>query len=361
MSYKTYKYEGLKKLCNAVFEKFGFNKNDSENITDVLLLSDLFGIESHGIQRLVKYYKEIKSGLVKVNSKIKIVKETPISAVIDAGESIGQIVGKKAMDIAIEKAKNTGMGIVLVNNSNHYGIAGYYARMAEREGLLGISMTNSPAITVPTFGKEAMMGSNPIAISMPASPYPFLMDMSTSVVTRGKIEVYNKRNEKLPAGWAINSEGEDTSDAKEVLYDIANKKGGGIVPLGGSEEISGGHKGYGFALTVELFTAILSGGLTANYVHTNGVSGTCHSFIAIDYGIFGDKKIIEKNFSEYLDEIRESKKANGKHRIYIHGEKEMEAYENKIRNGIPVNDNTLKEIDEICEYFDLKIDDYIIQ
>lgn len=356
MGYKSYRYEGLKKLCNTVFEKFGFNKEDSEYITDVLLLADLFGIESHGIQRLSLYYKLIKSGMVEINSEIKIIKETPISAVIDARQSIGQIAGRKAMNMAIEKAKNVGIGIVVVNNSNHYGIAGYYARMAEKEGLLGISMTNSGAITVPTFGKEAMMGSNPIAISMPARPYPFLMDMSTSIITMGKVEVYNKKNQELPIGWTINSAGEDTSNAKEVLYNLSNKKGGGIVPLGGSKEITGGHKGYGFALTVELFTGILSGGLTGNYVHTQGISGTCHSFIAIDYGIFGDKKAIEKNFSEYLNEIRASEKAEGKQRIYIHGEKEIESYEDKIRNGIPVNDNTLKEIDEICKYFDIKLE-----
>ncbi|SMC16054.1 malate dehydrogenase (NAD) [Clostridium acidisoli DSM 12555] len=359
MVYKKYRYENLKKLCNVVFEKFGFDEEDSETITDVLLLSDLFGIESHGIQRLSKYYKEIKNGLIKVNSKIKVIKETQISTVIDANESIGQIVSKKAMNMAIEKAKSSGIGIVLVNNSNHYGIAGYYAKMAEKEGLLGISMTNSPAITVPIFGREAMMGSNPIAIAMPATPHSFLMDMSTSVVTRGKIEVYNKRNEKLPVGWTLDSKGEDAFSAQEVLYNIANKKGGGIVPLGGAKEMLGGHKGYGFALAVELFTAILSGGLTANYVHVGGVSGTCHSFIAVDYGIFGDKKIVENNFSKYLQEIRQSKKAQGAHRIYIHGEKEAEAYNDRIKNGIPMNDNTLKEIEEICKNFKLDIKDYI--
>ena len=359
MDYIKYKYEDLTKLCNVVFQKFGYNEKDSETITEVLLLSDLFGIESHGIQRLAKYYKEIKSGLIKVNSKIEIIKETPISAVIDAHESIGQIVSKKAMNMAIKKAKESGIGIVLVNNSNHYGIAGYYARMAEKEGLLGISMTNSPAITVPTFGIEAMMGSNPIAVSMPATPYPFLMDMSTSVVTRGKVEVYNKRNEELPLGWTLDAKGEDTSNPKEVLNNIANKIGGGIVPLGGSNETFGGHKGYGFALVVELFTAILSKGLTANYVHVNGISGTCQSFIAVDYGIFGDKQETEKNFSKYLNEIRQSKAKQGEHRIYTHGEKESEAYKERIKNGIPMNDNTLKEIDEICKYFNLEMKDYI--
>ena len=359
MGYIKYKYEDLTRLCNVVFQKFGYSEEDSKVITDVLLLSDLFGIESHGIQRLAKYYKEIKNGLIKVNTEIKIIKETQISAVIDAKGSIGQIVSKKAMNMAIEKAKKTGIGIVLVNNSNHYGIAGYYARMAEKEGLLGISMTNSPAITVPTFGIEAMMGSNPIAISIPASPYPLLVDMSTSVVTRGKIEVYNKRDEELPIGWAVNSEGEDTRNPKEVLNNISNKIGGGIVPLGGSNETLGGHKGYGFALIVELFTAILSGGLTANYVHVNGVSGTCHSFIAVDYGIFGDKLETEKNLSTYLNEIRSSKIKHGEHRIYTHGEKESEAYNDKIKNGIPMNDNTLSEIDEICKYFNLNMNDYI--
>ena len=361
MSYTKVKYEDIKKLCNLVFEKFGFNQEDSETISSVLLLSDLYGIESHGIQRLVKYYSEIKSGLININSKMKIVKETAISATIDGMAGMGQLIGKKAMNLAIKKAKTSGMGMVVVRNSNHYGIAGYYAKMAEEEGLLGISMTNSPAVIVPTFGKDAMLGTNPIAISFPAKPYPFLMDMATSVVTRGKIELYNKRHEPLPIGLAINSDGEDTTNPLDLLDNVRKNLGGGLVPLGGSKESTGGHKGYGLALAVEMFTAILSGGFTGNNVkldRKNG-SGTCHFFFAMDYGILGDKKSIEESFSEYLNELRNSKKAKGATRIYTHGEKEVESYKDKMENGIPVNDTTLKEIYDICDYFNIKASDYV--
>ncbi|MBV4417895.1 Ldh family oxidoreductase [Clostridium tyrobutyricum] len=361
MTYTKVKYEELKKMCDLVFEKFGFQLEDSETITEVLLLSDLFGIESHGIQRLVKYYTEIKSGLINVKSEPKIVKKTPVSVTLDGQAGMGQLIAKKAMNMAIEKAKTSGIGMVTVRNSNHYGIAGYYARMAEQKGLMGISMTNSPAVIVPTFGKEAMLGTNPIAIAMPAEPYPFLMDMATSVVTRGKVEVYNKRQEPLPKGWALNANGEDTTDPKDILYNVPRHLGGGIVPLGGSGELTGGHKGYGFALAVEMFTAILSGGLTGNYVHLDGKggSGTCHYFCAVDYGIFGDKKSIEDGFSKYLDELRNSNKAKGAVKIYTHGQKEVEAYNDKMKNGIPMNDSTLKEIYDICKYFDIDPKRYI--
>jgi LDH2 family malate/lactate/ureidoglycolate dehydrogenase len=363
MTYSKVKYDGLKKLCHIVFEKFGFSQKDSKTITDVLLLSDLFGIESHGIQRLVKYYSEIKQGLIIVDSIPKIVEETPVSAVIDGQAGMGQLTGRKAMSLAIQKAKASGIGMVSVRNSNHYGIAGYYAKMAEEAGLMGISMTNSPAVIVPTFGKDAMLGTNPIAISMPAEPYPFLMDMATSVVTRGKIEVYNKKKEPLPLGLALNKDGEDTTDPHDILYNVPKKLGGGLLPLGGSKELTGGHKGYGFALAVEIFTAVLSGGLTGNYVHLDGAggSGTCHFLCAVDYGIFGDKKSIENRLSKYLDELRNSRKAKGAVRIYTHGEKEVESYNDKIKNGIPINDATLHEIDDICHFFHINSNDYIIK
>ena len=151
-----------------------------------MLTSDVYGIDSHGIQRLVRYHKSIEQGLININANPEIICETPVSAVIDGQNGMGQLIGYKAMMIAVEKAKKTGMAIVSVRNSNHYGIAGYYANMASGEGLIGISMTNSKAIMVPTFGKKAMLGSNPIAVSMPAEPYNFFFDSSTTVVTRGK-------------------------------------------------------------------------------------------------------------------------------------------------------------------------------
>ena len=197
-NYINYSYEKLKKFCTDAFGKFGFSPEECDIIVDVLLTSDLYGIESHGMQRLVRYHKGIEKGLIKVDAKPEIVFETPVSAVIEGNDGMGQLLGYKAMNIAIEKAKKVGMAIVTVRNSNHYGIAGYYAKMACKEGLIGMSMTNSEAIMVPTFGRLAMLGSNPIAVAMPAEPYDFFFDASTTVVTRGKLEIYNKLEKPLP-------------------------------------------------------------------------------------------------------------------------------------------------------------------
>ena len=245
MAYINYSRELLDRFCMEAFQKFGFTEQESRIISDVLLMSDDFGIESHGMQRLVRYHKGIESGLIHVDAKPEVVFETPVSAVIDGHSGMGQLLGHYAMELAIEKAKKSGVGIVSVRNSNHYGIAGYYARMAMDQGLIGFSCTNSEAIMVPTFGKKAMLGSNPIACSAPAEPYPFFFDASTTVVTRGKLEMYNKMNKPIPTGWAVNKEGQSSNSASEVLGNIKAHEGGGIVPLGGDTEQLGGHKGYG--------------------------------------------------------------------------------------------------------------------
>lgn len=182
-------------------------ESEARIISDVLLLSDLYGIESHGMQRLVRYHKGIEKGMIDVHAKPEIVHETPVSAVIDAHDAMGQLVSHQAMELAIEKAKKTGMAIVSVRNSNHFGIAGYYAKMACDQGLVGMAMTNSEAIMVPTYARMAMIGSNPIALAVPAEPYPFFFDASTTVVTRGKLEVYNKMGKPLPEGWALDKDG----------------------------------------------------------------------------------------------------------------------------------------------------------
>ena len=241
--YIKYSYEQLKTFCEDCFCHFGFTPDESGIITDVLLMSDLFGIESHGMQRLARYHKGIEKGLIKVDAKPEIVFETPVSAVIDGHDGMGQLISHKAMEIAIEKAKKVGMAVVTVRNSNHFGIAGYYAKMACDAGLLGMAMTNSEAIMVPTFGRKAMLGSNPIAVAMPAEPYDFFFDASTTVVTRGKLEIYNKLGKPLPQGWALDKDGKGTTDAADVLKNIVAKKGGGIMPLGGETEQTGSHKG----------------------------------------------------------------------------------------------------------------------
>ena len=342
-----------------MFSKFGFTDEESQIITDVLLMSDMFGIESHGVQRMVLYYKTIKNGRIHMDSRREIIHETPISAVIDNHFGVGQLVGHFAMSKAIEKAKTNGIGLVSVRNSNHYGIAGYYAKMACDEGLIGISTTNSEAIMVPTYGRMAMLGSNPIAIAMPAQPYDFFFDASTTVVTRGKVEVYNKKGEELPLGWTLNSAGQPSTDAADILQNINEKKGGGILPLGGSVEKFGGHKGYGYGMIAEIFASILSQGLTSNHTHIGATGGTCHSFIAINPNLFGDPAAIKSHLSTFLEELRESPKAEGQTRIYTHGEKEVEAYALRQKEGIPVNENTLREMKDICAEFEIDMESFL--
>lgn len=352
-SYIRYTYEQLKTFCEDCFVKFGFTQDESEIITDVLLLSDLYGIESHGMQRLARYHKGIEKGLIKVEAKPEVVFETPVSAVIEGHDGMGQLISHKAMNIAIEKAKKSGIAVVTVRNSNHFGIAGYYAKMACDEGLLGMAFTNSEAIMVPTFGRLAMLGSNPIAVAMPAEPYDFFFDASTTVVTRGKLEIYNKLGKPLPEGWALNAQGKASTDAKDVLQNIVAKNGGGIMPLGGNTEQLGSHKGYGYGMLCEIFTSIISIGLTSNHTHVGGKGGTCHGFIAMDPNIFGDAAAIKEHLSTFLQELRESPKSEGETRIYTHGEKEVFAKEDRLKNGIDVNINTVAEMFEMCRFVGL--------
>ena len=344
MAYQYWSYDILHRFCMDAFQKFGFTEKEADIIQDVLLTSDLYGIESHGMQRMVRYHKCIEKGMIKIDAKPEVVFETPISAVIDAHDAMGQLVSHQAMEMAIAKAKVSGVGIVSVRNSNHYGIAGYYAKMACKEGLMGFCCTNSEAIMVPTFARMAMLGSNPIACAVPAEPYDFFFDSSTTVVTRGKLEMYNKMEKPLPEGWALNKDGHPSTDAPDVLANIVAKNGGGIMPLGGNTEQLGSHKGYGYGMLCEIFSSILSMGATSNYCMTGGKGQICHGFMAINPAYFGDPAAIKEHFSKYLQELRESPKADGQERIYTHGEKEAES-EARIRaEGVPVNVKTLDEM-----------------
>ena len=351
MQYHHVNYEKLVRFCVESFKGYGFNEAQAQQITDVLLEADLSGIESHGVQRMIRYHKEITSGLVKIDAKPEVVFETPLSAVIEGNDCMGQTLSVDAMNLAIEKAKKSGFGMVTVRNSNHYGIAGYYTKLAAEQGLIGMCMTNTEAIMVPTFGRQAMLGTNPIAFAMPAEPTIYSFDAATTVVPRGKLEVYVKRGNGLPLGWALDENGHDSDEADRVLKNIIAKTGGGILPLGGSGEMTSGYKGYGFAMLCEIATAILSGGTTSNYIYkTPGRANIAHCFIALDHGMFGDKKEIEANFSKFLQEVRDSAKAEGQDRIFIHGEKEAEAKERVLREGVYLNDKTYEEMKMIGEY-----------
>lgn len=346
--------EKLNAFCQDAFEGFGFSPEEAGIIKDVLMMSDMYGIQSHGMQRVVRYHKGIEKGLIDINAKPEVVFETPVSAVVEGHDAMGQLVGHFAMELAIKKAKETGVGIVSARNSNHYGIAGYYANLALKEGLIGFSCTNSEAIMVPTFARKAMLGSNPIAFTMPAEPYNFFFDASTTVVTRGKLEMYNKLGKELPNGWALNKDGKASQNASEVLGNISDHVGGGIMPLGGNTEQLGSHKGYGYGMLCEIFASIFSQGGTSNKCMTGGRSNICHGFMAINPAIFGNPDEVKKHFSTFLQELREAPKAEGAERIYTHGEKEAEAIEVCRKEGVPVIDKTVAELFDVCEL--LKLD-----
>ena len=346
--------EKLNAFCQDAFEGFGFSPEEAGIIKDVLMMSDMYGIQSHGMQRVVRYHKGIEKGLIDINAKPEVVFETPVSAVVEGHDAMGQLVGHYAMELAIKKAKETGVGIVSARNSNHYGIAGYYANLALKEGLIGFSCTNSEAIMVPTFARKAMLGSNPIAFTMPAEPYNFFFDASTTVVTRGKLEMYNKLGKELPNGWALNKDGKASQNASEVLGNISDHVGGGIMPLGGNTEQLGSHKGYGYGMLCEIFASIFSQGGTSNKCMTGGRSNICHGFMAINPAIFGNPEEVKKHFSTFLQELREAPKAEGAERIYTHGEKEAEAIEVCRKEGIPVIDKTVAELFDVCNL--LKLD-----
>lgn len=357
-----YSIDVLERFCRDAFEKFGFTKEEAMQITDVLLLADLYGIQSHGTQRLVRYHKSIARGSVIVDAKPEIVFETPVSAVIDGHSGMGQLISVFAMNKAIEKAKQTGMAFVTVRNSNHYGIAGYYTKMACDRGLIGICTTNSESIMVHTGSKQAILGSNPIAFAMPAEPYPFWFDAATTVVPKGKLEVYYKADKPLNDGWAIDDSGKVCSDAKNVLDCIDGKRGaGGILPVGGASEESGSHKGYGFSMICELLCSITSGGATSNHhVRANGVgAGTCHAFIVIDPKIFGDAQAIREHLSVFLQELRDAARVDESTPIYTHGEKEAHALQKHRQEGIEVDVSTVSEMINICKYLNMDSVEYL--
>ena len=338
----------LRACMERIFEKEGFSSEDARAIADVLMQADLFGIESHGAQRLMYYHRNIRSGSVNVSAKPVVLRETPVSALIDGHFGMGTLVAQFAMRMAIEKAKQSGVGMAVVRNSSHYGIAGYYTLMAEREGLAAFSMTNTGPIMVPTFGREMMLGTNPMAFCMPADPVPFWFDASTTVVTLGKVEVCQKRGRPMPQGWTIGPDGAPCTDAPRMNASILAGERGGILPLGGEGETHGGHKGYGLGIMVEALTGVLAQGMTSPQMCGAHGDHTCHFLLAFDPAMFGDPADIRARMSAYLAALRASEKMPGCARIYTPGEKAFEAMARRLREGVPVEENTLAEVRQIA-------------
>ena len=359
--YSTIPFAAAESFARAVFRAHGYGADDAAAIADVILRADLYGIESHGIQRLMRYHRALAvTKTARADAVPEVVRETPVSAVVDAHDALGQLAGIRAMRLAIDKAKSSGIGMVAVRCSNHYGIAGYYARMAVEEDMLGLSTTDSEPILVPTFAKQAMLGSDPIAVGMPADPTPFLFDAATTVVPRGKLEVYAKRGEPIPPGWAIDENGDVCADPRRVIDAILGRRGGGILPLGGAGETMSGHKGYGFALVAELLASGFSGGPFSNHKKDDPArANTTHFFLALDYGLFGDKSEIRARFSAFLRELRETPPAPGCRRVFVHGDKELENEVRRRVEGIPANDKTLAELRAVADALALPQPDWL--
>jgi LDH2 family malate/lactate/ureidoglycolate dehydrogenase len=316
----------------------------------VLLESDKRGIESHGVNRFKPIYLDrIKAGIQNPVTKITVVKETETTAVLDAGDGMGQVAGYRAMSMAIEKAKRYGMGGVAVQNSCHYGIAGYYTSMATRAGCVGITGTNARPSVAPTFGVENMMGTNPLTIGLPTDePFDFNLDCATSIVQRGRIEYYSRIGKDTPAGMVIGRDGQPQTDSVKILKDL-NTGGAALAPLGGIGEELAGYKGYGYAAAVEILSAAFTGGPFMKALSGIGKSGEKipfhlgHFFFAIDTGHFMGEVTFRKTAGDICRALRASAKAPGCDRIYTAGEKEFDCRIAR-KNGVPINDAVQKEL-----------------
>lgn len=368
--YKRYNYQKLFALAAEMMHRYGYSREDAEKIADVILTSDRYGVESHGVNRLTLYPYGIDIGRIRVDAKPEVVEDNKTMAVIDAHDADGHLAGFMGMELAIEKAKRNGVGMVSVRNSNHYGIAGYYSRMAAKEGLMGVSMTNAEATVVPTYAREPMVGTNPIAITIPCEPHPFHMDFATSIMTCGKMEVYAKTGHTLQPGMLVDEQGVTSLDPNKFLEIRENKTNpnykektrGGIMPMGGEGMLFGGHKGFGFAMLVDIMCSIMSHGNVSKDVRVTKDQEKCtHFFAAIDYSLFGDKAETDRRLAAYLQSMRQAEPALGQERVYVHGDKEVESERDVLARGVAVNAATYAEIRKYCQKLGIDITAYMIE
>jgi len=343
-------FDVLENFMADVFEGLGCAKADARVCAQVLIEADKRGIDSHGIGRMKSiYYDRIKEGIQFPKAEFEIVKEGPTTAVIDGHDGMGHAISKRAMRMAIDKAKKYGLGMTVVRNSTHYGIAGYYATMATEEGLIGITGTNARPSVAPTFGVENMLGTNPLTFGIPTDEdFPFVLDCATSLSQRGKIEVYDRLGKDLPAGWVIDENGQTRTDTHKILSDLV-KGSAALTPLGGIGEETAGHKGYGYCTVVEILSSALQQGSFLKMLlgFENGRKTPYHLghfFMAIDISAFTELENFKKTSGDILRALRKSKKAPGQQRIYTAGEKEYLAFLERKETGVPLTPETQKEI-----------------
>lgn len=354
MSKLIYRAEDLKAYSIRFFVKHGVPEADARIAAEILVSADMRGVDSHGVIRLDTYYgTRLRAGLIDPLTPLSVLRETPTTLSLDAGTGLGMVAGYNAMTRCIEKAATSGMAMVTVRNSNHFGIAGYYAMMALPQDMIGIAFTNSQPLVAPTYGRTAVLGTNPIAVAVPAGHNrPYVLDMATSIVPIGRVTVYSKANKQIPEGWGIDKTGQITTDPNAVL------KGGALLALGGSD-IMRGYKGYGLSLLVDIFSGVLSGAATGEDVAHPGQNKPAdvgHFFGAVRVDFFRDIQDFKHDMDKLLDELKNAPKAAGQERIYIHGEKEFELAERYSKEGVPVMDEVVKGLKEVGDQVGVPFD-----
>jgi L-2-hydroxycarboxylate dehydrogenase (NAD+) len=352
---QSFTYEQLLHFSENIFLKMGCSKIDAAIASKTLLSADLRGVDSHGVARLTGYVRLWDAKRVNATPELKIIHETPSTAVVDGGSGLGLVVAPYAMQVAINKAKNAGTGWVSVQNSNHFGIAGCHAMMALPHDMIGIAMTNASALVAPTFSKERLLGTNPIAVAIPAGIEPaFVADFATTTAANGKLEMLQRKNENAPNGWVQTKTGEPSNDANEL------KQGGALLPLGGDKE-HGSHKGYMLGSIVDIFSAILSGANYGPWVPPfpayvpmpEGMpsKGIGHFFGAMRIDAFRPAQDFKDNMDKWIQRFKSAETAEGFDKVIIPGEPETAMEKERLVNGITLLKAVSDDLKQLGERF----------
>jgi LDH2 family malate/lactate/ureidoglycolate dehydrogenase len=348
---KKYLPSRLQEFAIEIFRSIGCTYDDSRIASDVLVAADLRGVDSHGLARLSGYIRLYENNRLNPIPDIRIIHETPSTAVVDGDMGLGLVVAPKAMEIAIEKATKAGSGWVAIKNSNHFGIAGYHAMMALQHDMIGLSMTNASPLVAPTFSQERLLGTNPIAVAIPADQQPpYIADFATTTAANGKLEVLQRKNEEAPLGWIQTVDGYASTNPNEL------KKGGALLPLG-SDRDHGSHKGYCLGSIVDILSAVLSG---ANFgpwappfvsflpMPEDSVGEGLGHFVGtwrID--AFRPKEDFKKNMDIWIERFRRAKTTEGHEQVLIPGDPELASEKDRKKNGIPLLDKVIQDLFEL--------------
>jgi LDH2 family malate/lactate/ureidoglycolate dehydrogenase len=355
MADTLFSYQQLLHFTESIFLSIGSSKEDAVLAAEVLLSADLRGIDSHGVARLSGYVRLWEAKRVNATPSIKILHQTPSTATIDGDSGLGLVVAPKAMQIAIDKAKQVGTGWVSVQNSNHFGIAGYHAMMALKEDMIGICMTNASPLVAPTFSIERLLGTNPICVAVPAGQQPpFVADLATTTAANGKLEMLQRKGEEAPYGWIQDSNGKSTSDAHAL------KNGGALLPLGGDRE-RGSHKGYALGAIVDIFSAVLSGANYGPWVPPFPAyvpmptdmpgKGIGHFFGAMRIDAFRPAEEFKHHMDQWINKFRESKTIEGYDKVLIPGDPEREMENDRLHSGIPLLEPVVEDLKVLSNKF----------